>query len=144
MPHLAQLQLGNNPLGKEGFAALAAPLRNLHALKGLYLWDCRVCDEGVAALVDNLGKDDFKELEKLDLDNNIITDAGMAKLVAALDAGGLPKLVVTRSRSDKFGSKSFLGDNPASTSAVRSVEEACHASSTELVFRSDVESEHSE
>ena len=40
----------------------------------------------------NLGKDDFKALEWLSLSHNEITDAGCAKLVAALDDGALPAL----------------------------------------------------
>ena len=98
MANLRHLQLGNNPMGKEAVVALAAPLRKLHALKTLYIWDCHVDDEGVAALVDNLGKDDFKKLEELDIDNDpqfdtqLITDKGVAKLASALDGRGMPKL----------------------------------------------------
>ena len=46
----------------------------------------------MAALVDNLGKDDFKALEQLSLDECGLTDAGCAKLVSTLDNGGLPSL----------------------------------------------------
>ena len=46
-------------------AALAAPLRDLPALKTLYLTSCDIGDEGVASLVANLGKDDFKAVENL-------------------------------------------------------------------------------
>ena len=73
-------------------AALAALLRKLPALKELYLDGCEIGDEGVASLVGNLGKDDFKALEMLYQVKNKITDAGMVKIVAAIGAGGLPKI----------------------------------------------------
>ena len=70
---------------------------------------------GVASLVADLGKDDFKALEVLRLHHNKITDAGVAKLLAALDAGGLPKLV---------NQPNLLKDNPASAVAVEAVNHA--------------------
>jgi len=45
----------------------------------------------VASLVADLGKDDFKALEKLHLRDNKITDAGIAHFYAAIE-GRLPKL----------------------------------------------------
>ena len=93
MPKLALLNLVFNPLGNQGAAALAAPLRKHPALKKLLLTGCEIGDEGVASLFANLGKDDFKALEWLWLKANQITDAGMATLVAALDAGRLPRLI---------------------------------------------------
>jgi len=93
MPRLEVLSISGNPIGNRGVAALAAPLRKLPALGTLFLGRCEIGDEGVASLVDNLGKDDFNALENLDLSNNKITDAGVTRLLAALDAGGLPKLV---------------------------------------------------
>ena len=68
----------------------------------MYLFDSGdIGDDGVASLVDKLGKDDFKALEVLHLAfNNKITSVGNAKMVAAIDAGGLPKLTQFRS---KFG-----------------------------------------
>jgi len=76
IPKLTMLDLLANPIGNQGVAALAAPLRKWSALNQLYLDDCKIGDEGVASLVDNLGKDDFKALEHLWLNNNKITDAG--------------------------------------------------------------------
>ena len=74
----------------------------------------------MASLVDNLGKDDFKALEVLHLGCNMITDAGacagVAKLLAALNAGGLPKLLVNQ--------PFLLEDNPASAVAVGAVHDA--------------------
>jgi len=116
MPKLERLFLQGNPIGNQGVAALAAPLRKLPALETLFLWDCcEIGDEGVASLVDNLGKDDFKALKELSLCNNKITDAGVAKLLAALNAGGLPKLV---------NQPYLLDENPASAVAVEAVHEA--------------------
>jgi len=112
-PQIESLNLYRNPISNQGVAALAAPLRKLPALNQLLLSGCEIGDEGVASLVDNLGKDDFKALEKLWLDHNKITDAGVAKLLAALDAGGLPKLA-----------NPLLHDSPASAVAVEAVKHA--------------------
>ena len=114
MPKIEILLIGN-PIGNQGVAALAAPLRKMPALNHLFLGGCEIGDEGVASLVDNLGKDDFKALELLLLYNNKITDAGVAKLLAALDAGGLPKLV---------NDSNMLFNNPASAVAVEAVKAA--------------------
>ena len=92
MPRLESLYLGSIPIGSQGVAALAAPLRKLPALKQLYLGFCEITDEGAASLVANLGKDDFKALEALLLNDNKITDAGWAKLLTALVSGALPAL----------------------------------------------------
>jgi len=113
MPNLELLCLAVNPFGNQGMAALAAPLRKLSGFRGLILGKCEIGDEGVASLVNNLGKDDFKALEALLIDQNNVTDAGAAKLVASLDAGGLPMLIGCP-----------LSDNPASTRAVQAVNAA--------------------
>ena len=95
MPNLEALGLGANAIGDRGVIALAAPLRKLPAIRNLYLYDCKIGDEGVASLTDNLGKDDFKELMHLYLGkgNPGISDAGCAKLVTALDRGAMPALL---------------------------------------------------
>ena len=90
LPNIEVLILGSNQLGCEGVAALAPALRKLPALTELYLQD--LGDEGVASLVANLGKDDFKMLKKLDLAVNRLTSASCGKLAAALDSGALPRL----------------------------------------------------
>ena len=69
----------------------------------------------MASLFDNLGKNDFKNLKILYLESNKITDAGVTKLLAALDAGGLPKLV---------NQPYLLKGNPASAVAVEAVKAA--------------------
>ena len=74
----------------------------------------------MASLVANLGKDDFKALEELWLGHNQITDAGMTTLVAALDAGRLPRLLNNRDNEKKY----FVQQNRASASAVQAVEDA--------------------
>jgi len=114
-PNLVTLYLHHNPIGNPGVAALAAPLRKMPALTELSLNGCEIGDEGVASLFADLGKDDFKALQHLWLSNNKITDAGVAKLLAALDAGGLPKLV-----NVPF----LLDSNPASAVAVEAVKAA--------------------
>jgi len=113
MPKLESLNLSHNPIGNRGVAALAAPLRKMPALKSVLFRSCEIGDEGVASLVDNLGKDDFKALEILWLGHNQITDAGMVKIDAVIDAGGLPKI-----------NQICLGGNPASGAACRAVSDA--------------------
>ena len=108
-----------NPIGNQGAATLAAPLRKLPTLKRLLLTRCEIGDKGLASLVANLGKDDFKALETLFLGDNQITDAGMTTLVAVLDAGRLPRLVCDQA----FG-RFFVQHNRASASAVQAVEDA--------------------
>ena len=115
MPKIEILSLYGNPIGNQGVAALAAPLRKMPALNQLLLSRCEIGDEGVASLAANLGKDDFKALKYLYQNHNKITDAGVAKLLAGLNAGGLPKLV---SQTD------LLRGNPASAVAVGAVHAA--------------------
>ena len=116
MPKVEGVIISGNPIGSQGVAVLAAPLRKMTALKELYVCENSIDDKGVASLVDNLGKDDFKALEVLHLGCNMITDAGVAKLLAALNAGGLPKLLVNQ--------PFLLEDNPASAVAVGAVHDA--------------------
>ena len=71
----------------------------------------------MASLFANLGKDDFKALELILLGLNQITDAGMATLVAALDAGRLPRLRNDQDNDERY----FLSSNHASASAVQAV-----------------------
>ena len=92
MLKLERLFLDRNPLGNQGVASLAAPLRKLPALTVLNLGDCGIGDEGVASLFANLGKDDFKALERLYLDGNNLTDAAWATLVSAIDGGRMPHI----------------------------------------------------
>ena len=113
MAKLEELWLSNNPIGNQGVAALAAPLRKLPALKILTLICCKLDDDGVASLVANLGKDDFRQLERLWLANNKITDAGCATLSRALDDGVCPAL-----------QRLPLVSNPASEAAQQAVRDA--------------------
>ena len=92
LPNLEGLQLANNLLGDEGAALLASAARKLPALKDLTLWQCEIGDEGVASLVASLGKDDFKKLEMLDLQENKLTDRGFITLASELNQGRLPML----------------------------------------------------
>ena len=93
LPNLEVLYLSNNSeLGNQGMAMLAAPLCKLPTLKALHLFNCEIGDEGVASLVADLGKDDFKALETLNLDYNFVTNEICAMLVTAIKAGAFPSL----------------------------------------------------
>ena len=94
LPKLSHLFLGRNPIGDQGVAALAEPLRKQTALQELILYNCDIGDEGVASLFANLGKNDFKQLQRVWLYNNRITNTGMDTLVEALNADRLPNLHV--------------------------------------------------
>ena len=133
MPKLAALHLQGNPIGNKGVAALAAPLRKMPALNHLFLVSCEIGDEGVASLVDNLGKDDFKALTMLWLDGNKITDAGCAKLVAALNAGALPAI------KDLYFQDDVDDDEPGISE--HASEEACAAVDAALQKRLDAQQE---
>ena len=93
MPKLHTLFYGYNDFGDQGVASLATQLRKHPALECLFLTGCGITDEGVASLLDDLGKDDFKKLTGLYIDNNEITDKGCATIAAALD-GGLPMIQI--------------------------------------------------
>ena len=92
LPNLKMLCLHGNPLGSPGVAALAVPLRTHPCLNFLSLYECRIGDKGLASLVGNLGKDDFKALGLLDLDTNELTDESCTTIVAALDNGAMPEI----------------------------------------------------
>ena len=121
MPTLEHLSLGCNPIGKQGIAALVAPLRKLRALKELFLYACDIGDEGAASLVANVGKDDFKELKELALDANDLTDTGCITLATALKGGVMPGL--------KFGHLDLEDNHDASDEARRAVNQALLARS---------------
>ena len=101
---LKTLVLGLNPIGNQGLANLARPFRRACALKHLHLIGCEIGDEGMASLLSNLGKDDFKALEKLDLDQNKLTGVGWAAVASALGKGAMPKL------NDLFYLEHGIGD----------------------------------
>ena len=88
---LNRLNIGGNPIGNQGVSALAAPLRK-QPLRTLFLHRCQISDEGVASLVANIGKDDFKNLERLCLAENQITNKGCAMLSDAIKSGAMPSL----------------------------------------------------
>ena len=84
-PKLEVLKLGRNDIGNQGLAALGPPLRQLPALKEVYLYSNQIGDEGVQALVANLGVERLKQLEKLNLERNKMSDVSCATLIEALD-----------------------------------------------------------
>ena len=92
LPNLETLILSDNPLGKQGAAVLAAPMRKLPLLTQLHFVSCELGDEGLASLLDNLGKEDFKALGTLDLVGNGLTDDGCATIVCALNNATMPML----------------------------------------------------
>ena len=92
LPKLVTLALGSNHIGTQGATALATPLRQLPALKELVFELCEIGNEGVASLLGNLGKDDFKVLEGLHLNDTEVTDMGSATIISALKCGKLPAL----------------------------------------------------
>ena len=92
MPKVEKLCLGGNIIGDQGVAALAPALKKLPALGTLDLGECGIGDAGVASLLHNLGKDDFKGLKELYLDENALTDVGCATVVTALKGGALPAI----------------------------------------------------
>jgi len=120
MPKLELLSFAGNPIGNHGLVVLAAPLCKMPAFNQLASVRCDIDDEGVASLVANLGKDDFKALKQLWLAGNNINDAGMSSLAAALDAGRLPSLRKGHASYDML----FLEQNPASASSVQAVKDA--------------------
>ena len=108
----------NNPIGNGAVAALATQLRKLPALALLSLNDCEIDDEGVASLFADLGKDDFKSLEQIWIQFNHVTDTGVAKLVAAIQGGGLPKICEDNIQYI------FPGNSAVSEAAVKAAQDA--------------------
>jgi len=90
MPKLEVMALSLNAFGSRGASALAIPVRKSLTLKELYLSKCKLGDEGVASLVANLGKDDFKALEIIHLDFNCLTGQSRDMLICAIREGAMP------------------------------------------------------
>jgi len=122
MPQLRELSITSTPLGNQSIAVLAPVLRKLPALRVLQLGHTDLGDEAVTSLVANLGKDDFKALEKLILRENQITNEGMFKLASALDAGGLPNLCAFGDHESQF--EILDHNNLSGTSAIQAVQGA--------------------
>ena len=111
MPKLEELLIFANPIGVQGATALAAPLRKLPALKMLSLARCEIGDEGVASLFANLGKDDFKKLEMLYVNNEMtddVTEKGCATIATAIESGAMPELLIADATND--GSQQVVDD----------------------------------
>ena len=84
LPKLEIIKLGRNEIGYRGTVALAPALQKLAALKELYLYSNSIGDEGVRALLENLGPERLADLRKLQLERNRISEASCATLVEAL------------------------------------------------------------
>ena len=93
LPKLEVMTLGSNNIDEHGVAALSMPLRKHPKLQDLNFEENAIGDDGLALLVDDLGKDDFKALIALRLHGCDLTDDGCAKLVSALDNDRMPSLV---------------------------------------------------
>ena len=91
---------------------MAAPLRKLPALKMLNLGGCNIGDELGPRQGLVQGAQEAPARREL-------TDACMATIVAALDAGRLNKLICYQSQGQHF-----LANNPSSASAVEAVASA--------------------
>ena len=116
LPKLARLRLRGNLIGDQGVAALSPLLRKLPGLSHLDLSCCGMSDKGVASLVADLGKDDFKALEWLPFFSYDITNTGVATIQAVIDAGGMPMLLDHNAV--------FLHYTSASASAIHAVNDA--------------------
>ena len=92
MRRLETLSLFAIPLGSAGVAVLAAVLRKLPVLTSLDLEETDLGDEGVASLVADLGEDDFKALEHIDLDSNRLTIVSGTVIASAIGGSALPRL----------------------------------------------------
>jgi hypothetical protein len=103
LPRLKILWLSNTALGDAGLVALAPALRRRPALEELDLGRNPLGDEGLAALVappppagaPPPPTGGLAKLKYLHLGRTQITNAGCATLVAALDSGALPALTVS-------------------------------------------------
>jgi len=93
MPKLEELGLYHNPIGNQGVAALGAPLRKLPALKVLTSHTAKSATRAWPRWWPTWARTTSRRSRSSGSATNKITDAGAAKLVAAIDVGGLPKLV---------------------------------------------------
>ena len=100
LPRLEYLSLLGTDIGDAALAALAPALRRRPALRYLHLERNPFGDDGLAALVappppagtpPRLAGG-LKQLERLDLRFNEVSDSGCATLAAALNSGALPAL----------------------------------------------------
>eukprot|EP00964_Phaeocystis_antarctica_P051409 scaffold29987_cov47-Phaeocystis_antarctica.AAC.2 len=126
---LPRLQCLGLTIGDAGLVALAPALRRLPALNSLMFGGSPLGDEGLAALVAPpppagtlpLPAGGLAKLQRLNLDNTEVTDAGCAALASALDNGALPTLELLS-----------LDGIPASVAAKKAVRVALARSSLQL------------
>ena len=93
MPKLNTLQLSNNHFGDDGVRVLNGPLRARNEMISICMPLCEIGDDGVHALIDNLGPDDFQQVARLEIFRNSgITDASRREFMATMKAGHWPRL----------------------------------------------------
>ena len=110
MRNVEMMQLSHNRLGSQGVAALSAVVRVLPSLQALYIGENNIDDEGVASLVADLGKDDFKALETIYLHDNELTDSATTTLVQAIKQGAMPALRCVELGDEIYGSDDSESD----------------------------------
>ena len=113
VPLLMDLSLSINPVGGAGLTALAPALRQLPELRTLYLNQNQITDQGLASLLASPTAGVLPSLTFLNLNGNQITDEGCATLAVALRSGALPALRVLN-----------LSNNPASRQEAQMVKAA--------------------
>jgi len=112
LPKLEHLDLGGNDLNEDNVAALVATLRKLPCLKTLSFEGCGIGDEGVASLLAGLGKDDFKALTYLTLENNQLTNKSCVSLISAIKVGCFPGMHSSDDEAGEgIGVRYFIGDD---------------------------------
>ena len=103
-PVLEKLDLSENLMDEQIFAALAAPLRKLPKLKKLYFVVSNIGDRGAVSLLDGLGEGDFQTLETIEFGPCDITDTSLTILARAINEGGLPHIRRVHLNGNSVGS----------------------------------------
>ena len=120
-PRLALLTMPENgEVGDEGAAALARSLGALTVLAELRLTKARLGDAAAAAFATSIAHGHCGALRKLWLYDNCIGDAGATSLAAAVQGGGVPRLMLhlANNRIGDAGAESFAAACAAASAPV--------------------------